>query len=102
MTLEQVVAYALEEVRMAQRESVASKPMLTSGTPPATSHPAGLSDRETEVLRLLAHGMTYAQIAERLILSPHTVNTHLKTIYSKLGVTSRSAATRFAVEHHLI
>jgi DNA-binding NarL/FixJ family response regulator len=54
------------------------------------------------VLHLLAQGLTSAQIAERLVLSPMTVNTHVRSIYSKLGVTSRSAATRYAIEHHLL
>lgn len=63
--------------------------------------PGGLSEREVEVLRLLATGLSNAQIAERLYLSPHTVNAHLRRIYGKLEVTSRSAATRFALEHGL-
>jgi DNA-binding NarL/FixJ family response regulator len=54
------------------------------------------------VLRLLAQGMTDAQIAEQLVISPRTVNNHLTSIYSKIQVSSRSAATRFAVEHHLV
>ncbi len=64
--------------------------------------PAGLTAREVEVLRLLAKGLTDAQIAEHLVLSLHTVHAHLRTIYSKLGVTSRSAATRYAFEHQLM
>jgi DNA-binding CsgD family transcriptional regulator len=60
-----------------------------------------LSQREVEVLRLVAVGLTDAQVAERLVLSPRTVSTHLRSIYSKLGVTSRQAATRFALGHHL-
>ncbi|GHO95502.1 hypothetical protein KSF_055500 [Reticulibacter mediterranei] len=67
--------------------------------PPA--YPAGLTAREVEVLRLVAAGMTDARIAETLILSPRTVNTHLRSIYAKLGVSSRSAATRFAITQHL-
>ncbi len=63
------------------------------------SLPAGLSNREGEVLRLVATGLTNAQIAEALYLSPHTINAHLNRIYHKLGVTSRSAATRFALDH---
>ncbi|MCG8351924.1 MAG: tetratricopeptide repeat protein [Chloroflexales bacterium] len=66
------------------------------------SLPARLTKREVEVLRLLAHGMTNAQIAEQLIVSTPTVNAHVRSIYSKLGVTKRSAATRFAVEHELV
>ena len=54
-----------------------------------------------EVLRLLAGGLPDLQIAEKLVLSPRTVHAHISSIYSKLGVTSRSAATRYAMEHHL-
>ena len=63
---------------------------------------AGLTAREVEVLRVLAQGCTDAQIAERLVISPRTVNRHTTSIYSKLGVNSRAAATRYAVEHHLL
>jgi DNA-binding NarL/FixJ family response regulator len=55
-----------------------------------------------EVLRLVARGFTDAQVAEALIISPRTVNAHLRTIYSKLGITSRHAATLFILEHHLL
>lgn len=63
---------------------------------------AGLTTRELEVLRLLATGLTDAQIAEQLVLSLHTIHAHLRTIYGKLGVTSRSAATRYAFEHQFV
>jgi DNA-binding NarL/FixJ family response regulator len=55
-----------------------------------------------EVLRLIAQGLTDAQGAERLVLSAHTVHAHLRSIYGKLDVTSRAAATRFAMDHHLV
>jgi DNA-binding CsgD family transcriptional regulator len=55
-----------------------------------------------EVLRLVAQGLTDMRVAEQLIISPRTVNTHLTSIYNKLGVDSRAAATRFAVEHRLV
>jgi DNA-binding CsgD family transcriptional regulator len=61
-----------------------------------------LSSREREVLRLLAQGLTNTQIAERLVISPRTVNAHLRSIYNKLAVTSRTAATRYAIAHQLI
>ncbi|MFL5660923.1 MAG: response regulator transcription factor, partial [Ktedonobacteraceae bacterium] len=78
------------------------KPIPTSTrTMTPASYPAGLTAREVEVLRLLAAGLTDLQIAEKLILSPRTVHTHISSIYSKLGVTSRSSATRFALEHRL-
>jgi DNA-binding NarL/FixJ family response regulator len=55
-----------------------------------------------EVLRLLSQGWTAAQIAEHLVISPYTVNRHTTSLYSKLGVSSRAAATRFAIEHGLL
>jgi DNA-binding CsgD family transcriptional regulator len=58
--------------------------------------------REIKVLLLVAQGMTNEQVAEQLIISPRTVNTHLTSIYSKIRVPSRGAATRYAIEHHLI
>jgi predicted ATPase/DNA-binding CsgD family transcriptional regulator/DNA-binding XRE family transcriptional regulator len=65
-------------------------------------YPADLTEREVEVLRLVAQGLTNAEVANQLIISPRTVEAHLRSIYSKLQVTSRSAATRFAVEHQLV
>jgi predicted ATPase/DNA-binding CsgD family transcriptional regulator len=68
----------------------------------APIYPAGLSGREVEVLCLIAEGLTNAQIADQLLISPLTVNTHVRSIYNKLEVSSRSAATRFAIQHHLV
>ena len=67
----------------------------------AADQPDGLTAREVEVLRLVAEGLTDAQVAERLVLSLRTVHAHLRSIYRKLDVRSRSAATRYAVEHGL-
>jgi DNA-binding NarL/FixJ family response regulator len=64
--------------------------------------PAGLTAREVDVLRLVAVGLTDAEVAERLILSVRTVNAHLRSIYRKLDVGSRAAAGRFAAEHGLL
>src|SRR5436309_13191091 len=61
----------------------------------------GLTAREVEVLNLVAAGLMNRQIAERLGVSTRTVDAHLRSIYAKLGLKSRSAATRFAVEHPL-
>ena len=68
----------------------------------ASGLPGGLTAREVEVLRLLARGLSNNQIAEVLVLSPYTVNKHTQSIYGKLSVKSRSAATRYAIEHHLL
>ncbi len=65
-------------------------------------YPDGLTAREVEVLRLVAQGLTDAQIAEQLVISPRTVNNHLTSIYSKIQVSSRAAATRYAMEHQFI
>jgi predicted ATPase/DNA-binding CsgD family transcriptional regulator len=62
---------------------------------------AELTAREIEVLRLLATGLSNKRIAERLVLSPHTVNVHIHSIFGKLAVHSRSAATRYALDHQL-
>lgn len=63
---------------------------------------AGLSERELEVLKLLTAGLSNAQIAEKLVLSSHTINSHLTSVYSKLEVSSRVEAMRYALEHKLI
>jgi predicted ATPase/DNA-binding CsgD family transcriptional regulator len=89
MSPEAAVEYALE--RPATPEPTAAEP-----------YPAGLSAREVEVLRLVAQGMTSALVADELFISPNTVNRHLNSIYGKLGVNSRAAAARFAVEHGLV
>jgi predicted ATPase/DNA-binding CsgD family transcriptional regulator len=80
-----------------------SSPAPAAGPPkqPVTS-PEGLTPREVEVLRLLAGGLTNHQIAERLVVSLPTVKTHVASIFNKLRVNSRGAATRYAVEHHLV
>jgi DNA-binding CsgD family transcriptional regulator len=66
---------------------------------PQTDHdPDSLSGREIEVLRLVAQGLTNGQIAERLVLSPLTVNAHLRSIFNKLDVTTRTAAAHQAME----
>jgi predicted ATPase/DNA-binding CsgD family transcriptional regulator len=89
MDSEQAVEYALEQ-RLAP-EPLAVEP-----------HPAGLSARQAEVLRLVATGMTNAEVAEKLFLSSRTVGWHLASIYRKLGLHSRTEATRFAAEHDLL
>ena len=67
-----------------------------------TGHPAGLTGREVEVLRLVASGRSNAQIAGELVLSEKTVARHLSNIFAKLGVGSRTAAAAYAFDHRLV
>jgi DNA-binding NarL/FixJ family response regulator len=64
--------------------------------------PAGLSDREVEVLVLLARGMTNKQIGKRLFISPRTVGNHVAHIYDKTAVKTRAAAALYAAENDLV
>ena len=64
--------------------------------------PGGLTEREAEVLRLIAAGLSNKDIATALHLSVKTVSRHLSNIFTKIGVSSRSAATAFAFEHQLV
>jgi DNA-binding NarL/FixJ family response regulator len=63
---------------------------------------AGLSEREVEVLRLLARGYTMKQIAAELVISFKTVDRHVQNIYTKINVSTRAAATLFAMENNLL
>lgn len=112
---EQAFAAAWSEGRTMSLEQVMVAPappttprIMTTGTSSLSSgkraptYPDGLTAREVEVLRLVAQGHSDAQVAEQLVISPRTVNSHLTAIYGKIQVSSRSAATRYAIEHHLI
>jgi ATP/maltotriose-dependent transcriptional regulator MalT len=112
---EQLFADALAQGRtmspervIASRCSATVPPLLLTRqplTPPVmrdSTNPTKLTARELEVLRLVAQGCTDAQVAEQLVISPRTVNWHLTVIYSKLGISSRCAATRYAMEQHLV
>jgi DNA-binding NarL/FixJ family response regulator len=90
MTQEEAVEYALGGAEEA-----------AAPTPEDAASPS-LSGRELEVLALVAEGLTNPQVAGRLYLSPHTVNRHLRSVYRKLGVSSRTAAAREASERGLI
>lgn len=92
-----LIACCLEGLAALESRQLPAAPAKKSLSPPA-----GLTAREVEVLRLVAQGLSDAQVAEQLVVSPRTVTTHLTSIYNKLGVNSRVAATRFAVEHRLV
>ncbi len=78
---------------------------LAYQVPPAAAPPSppdGLTAREVEVLRLVAQGLSDHRVATQLVISPRTVQGHLRSIYNKISVNSRSAATRYALEHQLL
>jgi HD-GYP domain-containing protein (c-di-GMP phosphodiesterase class II) len=70
--------------------------------PPVVVRPAGLTEREVDVLRLIARGHANKAVAAALGISPKTVGRHVEHIYAKSGVTTRAGATLFAMEHGLL
>jgi DNA-binding CsgD family transcriptional regulator len=91
--LDAAAVYARREIDAARRDP----------TPRAREErPGGLSRRELEVLRLLAGGRTSAEIATELFVSTRTAEHHIQNIYTKIGVSNRATATRWAVTHHVV
>jgi DNA-binding CsgD family transcriptional regulator len=64
--------------------------------------PVSISDRELEIIKLIAEGYTNNEIAEKLFLSHHTVNTHRKNILQKLGVNNTASIVMYAVKTQLV
>ncbi|HEX7300157.1 MAG TPA: HD domain-containing phosphohydrolase [Solirubrobacteraceae bacterium] len=71
-------------------------------TPVRRAAPAGLTERQVEVLRLVAQGLSNPQIAALLVVSRRTAERHVQDIYARIGVSSRAAAALFAMEHDLL
>jgi DNA-binding NarL/FixJ family response regulator len=69
---------------------------------PSPPYPNELTAREVEVLRLVAQGLSDRAVADLLVLSPRTVQGHVRSIFNKIHVNSRVAATRYAIEHQLV
>jgi predicted ATPase/DNA-binding CsgD family transcriptional regulator/tRNA A-37 threonylcarbamoyl transferase component Bud32 len=105
--LYRAIAENNDTVSAVKREGVEASWAVLPVLPARSTEPlllpayAELTAREIEVLRLLATGLSNKRIAERLVLSPHTVNGHIHSIFGKLAVHSRSAATRYALDHQL-
>lgn len=77
--------------------------LVAAGAPSRpVQRPAGLTVREAEVVGLLARGLQTKQVAAQLDISPKTVDTHIQNAYRKIGVSTRAAATLFAMEHRLV
>jgi predicted ATPase/DNA-binding CsgD family transcriptional regulator len=83
-----------EEVQMREKQEASPVPLSLPST--------NLTAREIEVLCLIAQGLTSLQIAQRLTITTLTVNSHVRSIYNKLGINTRSAATRYAIEQNLL
>ncbi len=93
LDLGQAAVYAREQLDVARR---------TPSPPTSQARPGGLSRRELEVLRLMADGRTAGEIATQLFISPRTAEHHIQHIYTKIGVSSRVSATRWAVKHGVV
>jgi HD-GYP domain-containing protein (c-di-GMP phosphodiesterase class II)/DNA-binding CsgD family transcriptional regulator len=70
--------------------------------PPPPRWPADLTNREVEVLRLIARGRSNREVAQQLFIAPKTVGRHVENLYRKIGVSSRAAAALFAMEQRLL
>jgi DNA-binding NarL/FixJ family response regulator len=99
-TAERLGARPLVEQIDNQIASLAREPARPASR--QTGLAARLSPREIDVLLLVARGYTDAEVAEQLYISPRTVSGHLQSIYNKLGISSRTAATAFAYEQGLV
>ena len=93
LDLGDAAVYARQQIDVARRDpSPRARP----------ARPGGLSRREIEVLRLVADGRTAGEIATQLFISSRTAEHHIQNIYTKIGVSSRAAATRWAVKHQVV
>jgi len=88
--------------RMIAEQALAIPEPASAALKGSPVYPDELTEREVQVVRLVASGLTDAQVAQQLVVSSRTIQGHLRSIYSKINVNSRSAATRYAVEHQLV
>jgi HD-GYP domain-containing protein (c-di-GMP phosphodiesterase class II) len=101
---DEAAARALEAERGLDPDAVACVLAAAGSREPPARHerPAGLTEREVEVLRLISRGASNREVAARLVISPKTVGRHVENLYRKIGVRSRAAAAVFALEHGLL
>ncbi|MFZ4519984.1 MAG: LuxR C-terminal-related transcriptional regulator [Microthrixaceae bacterium] len=92
LDLRDTAEFCRSEIQVARDE-------LRDAAPREGERPGGLSRREVEVLQLVAAGCTTREMAERLYISAKTADRHIQNLYSKIGVSNRAAATRWAIEH---
>ena len=96
---DEVAAHRLDARAVDAVLLAAGQPRPTRGS--SRAWPAGLTDREVEVLRAITRGLANKQIARELHVSPATVHTHVLNLYGKIGVNTRAGATLYAFEHDL-
>jgi DNA-binding CsgD family transcriptional regulator len=102
-------AVAAQALRAQVREGLLDGPAVEAvlaaagqGGPARRSWPAGLTDREVEVLRLLAGGSSASQVAALLHIAPKTARNHIEHIYAKIGTSNRTGAAMFALTSGLL
>ncbi len=93
LELNGAAVYARQQIEVARRDP---NPRVRK------ERPGGLSRRELEVLRLVSDGRTAGEIASQLFISARTAEHHIQNIYTKIGVSTRAAATRWAVAHEVV
>ncbi|HVS86310.1 MAG TPA: HD domain-containing phosphohydrolase [Gaiellaceae bacterium] len=104
LPLDEAAGVVRAEARAGRLDGEAVEAVLAAAGAPSRrpERPAGLTPREVEVLRLLARGLTKKQIARELVVAPKTADAHVQHIYAKLGVSTRSGATLFAMRSGLM
>lgn len=103
---ERAAAILVEDARAGRLDREAVEAVLSAaghaGPKVRGGWPAGLTDREVEVVRLAARGLANKEIGARLYISPKTVQRHLESVFEKTGVRTRAAAAVFAADHDLL
>jgi HD-GYP domain-containing protein (c-di-GMP phosphodiesterase class II) len=106
LTVDEAAERLHDEALAGRLDADAVRAVVDAAGGPAQSRadvrPAGLSDREVEVLQLVAQGLSNREVAQRLYISPRTAEHHVQHIYGKIGVSSRASAALFAMEHGLL
>jgi DNA-binding NarL/FixJ family response regulator len=99
-TLMNAASQTARPARAAERGSTESGP-APGGPAPGGALPDGLTEREAEILRLIAQGLNNPEIAGRLFVTTHTVKSHINRIFAKTGSRDRAAAIHYAHQHGL-